>query len=527
MMNNQLYRKEVIYMSAATAADIRIETAVPITDLQELQMDLAGNAHAVISLAGYLPEEEGEEVLWKPVENAPLRVWKGDRILFSGFISGIQVAQEGKGYQLSIQGISATVQLDREKKCRTFQKKDDTYQMVMEKVLKDTQDAVLRFQAQVREIGTPLYQLEETDWEFLKRLSALLGKQIFPVAAANEPDLCVGLPEGRSHDKEEIDVQSAKVWFDREKRSICREFITYEDLSIGDSIRWEGYACQIMEKHCRLEKGLLCFRYRAAERKGDYAPSYADPDAAGRLLTASVLETRDEQVKVRFDIDREGAEEAYWYPWEPDAGNLLYCMPEKGERIYICPGDHIRQRDRAVQGIHGNGQKNPKMRITDRYFTTADDKRMYLLPDKMGFLDLKQDSPLEMSLGDDTGAEVVSNRNIVILAKDTVGIRGRNLFFQAPKEVSLVRKDSILPAVINMCNGFDSIGASNEVTMEGNGDAGFPTFHEYRQEEDGEYCLDGIETGILASTPCGRLKDGIWKQVRGMQVDNIKAGSGT
>ena len=47
-----------------------------------------------------------------------------------------------------------------------------------------------------------------------------------------------------------------------------------------------------------------------------------------------MLDTEGERVRVKFDMDREQDEEsAYWYPWRPDMGNLMYCMPEKGERV--------------------------------------------------------------------------------------------------------------------------------------------------------------------------------------------------
>lgn len=50
------------------------------------------------------------------------------------------------------------------------------------------------------------------------------------------------------------------------------------------------------------------------------------------LLSAMVLDVKEEQIKVKFDVDKEQSiESAYWYPWEPDMGNLLYCMPAKGE----------------------------------------------------------------------------------------------------------------------------------------------------------------------------------------------------
>lgn len=510
-------------MSTFTTADIRIQTAVPMTDLQDFRLDIMGGDHAVVSLKGCLSEEEGEQALDRPVGDAPLRVFAGDRLLFAGLMSSMEVTREGRGYQLILEGISATAHLDREKKDRVFQNGNDTYRMVMEKVLEDVSDAVLRFHAEDRSIGTPFYQIGETDWEFIKRLASFLGRQVFPAAVAEGPDLWIGLPEGRSHDRKDLRVLGGRVWHERTGKGICQEILTYEDLPVGDSIRWEGRILQIVEKHCRLEKGFLCFRYRAAERNGDHALPAAVPGALGRLLAAEVTETKDEQVRVRFSGDSCPQEEAYWYPWEPDAGNLLYCMPEKGEQVYICSGDHLKQRDRAVCSVHGNGAGNPEMRTADRYFTTADGKRMYLLPDKMGFLDQKQDSLLEISLKDDSGAELTSGRNITILAKDTVGIRGKNLFFQAPKEISLVRKDSLSPAVINMCNGFDSIGASNEVTMKG-GAAGFPEFSRYQQEEGREYSLVGMEKEVSASTPRRRLESAGWQQIRGAQADYINVG---
>lgn len=52
------------------------------------------------------------------------------------------------------------------------------------------------------------------------------------------------------------------------------------------------------------------------------------------MLSAAVLDVKEEQVKVKFDMDLTQPEEsAYWYPWQPDMGNLAYCMPEK-ENVY-------------------------------------------------------------------------------------------------------------------------------------------------------------------------------------------------
>ena len=146
---------------------------------------------------------------------------------------------------------------------------------------------------------------------------------------------------------------------------------------------------------------------------------------------------------------------------------------------------------------------------------------MYLLPGEMGFRDLKQKNPLEVSISDDSGISTASNKSMVISARDTIGIKGKNVLFQAPREVSMVRRDNILPTVINMCNGFDSVGGTNQVSMSGTGDANFPLFHEYEQEAGKEYSLEDIGKNVIASTPGVSLKSGLEKQMKGIMVDRL------
>ncbi|MBD5547928.1 MAG: hypothetical protein HDQ97_11100 [Lachnospiraceae bacterium] len=507
-------------MGAFTSAEIRIDTSIPIEDLQAFHMEIKRDAHAIIFLRGFVPQEVGEGILFDSMEDVNLKVWLSGRLLFSGLIREVQVTQEGEGYQVSLQGISKTVQMDYEKKNRTFQNVNSTYQDVMREVLGVGAD--LNFYVSDQKIESPLYQLEETDWEFIRRLASHLRTSIVPFVITGRPAIGIGLPVGRTCHQENMDAYEEGVWFDKERMSWCRRISTYEDLELGDRVKWKDFIYTVTDKSCCLDKGLLCFRYILISKEAFTAKKYANPQAIGRLLSARVLETKDEQVKMKFDIDQsQSVEDAYWYPWRPDAGNLMYCMPEKGEQVYIHLGDYSEKQVRAVCCVHGNGEGHPEMQATDRYFTTSDNKRMYLLPEQMGFKDLKQTSPLEVSLADDSGVSAISNKSIVILAKDTVGIKGSNVFFQAPKEVSLVRRDGFSPTVINMCNGFDSVGTTNEVAMKGTGAAGFPSFSEYEQEAGMEYGLDGIEKEIIASTPCKDLKSGIEKQIRGIQVNRI------
>ncbi len=145
---------------------------------------------------------------------------------------------------------------------------------------------------------------------------------------------------------------------------------------------------------------------------------------------------------------------------------------------------------------------------------------MYFTKNDMGFQDLKQKSPLELTLSDDTGVSGISNKNIVISARDMIGIQGKNLVIKAPKEISIVRRDNLEPTVINMCNGFDSIGATNEVKTSGEEGINFPVFHEEKQKEE-TYGLKGIEKNIIASTPAQQLSGDFSQKIRGIHVDFV------
>ena len=278
---------------------------------------------------------------------------------------------------------------------------------------------------------------------------------------------------------------------------------------------------------CRLKKGLLQYRY-TLESAGAFASEpYEHPYQAGMLLPASVLDVRDEQVKVGFDMDRQQpAEGAYWYPWQPDMGNLAYCMPEKGERVYIHISGAAGGGDRAVCGVRRNGAGNPGLQPSHRYFTTKDRKRLYMDPDAVGFRDLRQEKPLELRLSDASGADVASHRSITVSARGTIGLKGGSILFQAPKEISLVKR-AASPTVINMCNGFDTIGGSDRVLTEGGGGDDFPVFHQRDGRAEAERIFaDRSAAGksVIGSTPVGALADSLARQLEGCQVKRIGRG---
>ena len=509
-------------MGAYTVGEIRVNTAVPIKMIQNLYFENKGNAHVNLVLEAFIFEDDVEKALFHVDDHTSLSVWAEETLLFAGMVMRVQVTQEGNGYKLFLWASSATVQMDHKKRLRTFQNIHSTYQDVIGMVLRDTEGAKLNFCAEDREIGTPLYQIEETDWEFIKRIASHLETAVVPGGLSDIPEIYIGNPRGMVHDIESPEILSECVEDAKGTCGICRRIKTYKNMSVGDRVSLRKAIYTITEKKCFLEKGLLCFKYKLVEKKAFSCKRYGNPNAAGRLFSARVIGVEKEQIKVKFDIDEsQGLPDAYWYPWRPEVGNLMYCMPEKGEKVYIHLGNCAEEQAWAVCGIHENGTGNPEMKVSDRYFTTSAKKRMFFLPDQMGFQDLEKMDPLEILLSDDLGIHLTSSKKMSVSAKDTIGFKGDNVFFQAPKEVSLIRKDSVFPSVINMCNGFDSVGATNEVAMDGMENAFFPGPHEDYPKAKAEYSIADIGKELIASTPCRDLESNMEKQIRGVMVDSL------
>ena len=164
----------------------------------------------------------------------------------------------------------------------------------------------------------------------LRRLAGRLHTVLVPSEYGTFARLHSGVPDGemRRADSQTVCVQTG---YDRRNRAAWRRVRTHQIWEIGDRIDWEGYQYIVSSKVCQLKKGILESSYMLAGTTAFWSQQYENPHLTGLMLPAVVLDIQEEQVKVRFDMDLvQQIKTAYWYPWEPEMGNLAYCMPGEG-----------------------------------------------------------------------------------------------------------------------------------------------------------------------------------------------------
>ena len=171
----------------------------------------------------------------------------------------------------------------------------------------------------------------------------------------------------------------------------------------------------------------------------------------GAVLTGRILETRRELVKMHLDIDREqDPQGAYWFPWKPAAGNLLYCMPETGTKAALYFGRADESTGEAIYNIRENGEQCGELADhNNRYFTTDGGKRMYMEPSVMGLLNMAGKNA-EMALNDGAVMGVRATSKKSLLAGGQVGLKGKNGSVATPKEATPGRKSRPSPTVVKL-----------------------------------------------------------------------------
>ena len=63
-------------MSTLTQKDLKIQSSIPITDIQEFHMEIYKNIHAVFHMEGTLSEEEGKDIVLQPLSGTTVRIYQ-------------------------------------------------------------------------------------------------------------------------------------------------------------------------------------------------------------------------------------------------------------------------------------------------------------------------------------------------------------------------------------------------------------------------------------------------------------------
>lgn len=437
-------------MSVMTSGNIKILSALKLKYVTALQIVSEANMHGLCVVKGVLKDGVEAGMILNRQNDIPVSVvinGESDLILFRGIVGEAEIFIENGFHCIKMNIVTGSELLDRKKNQRSFQDKALTYRQAVERVMETYGSNAVRFAKEAEStLNEPLLQYGETDWEFLLRLGSRLHLPLYADCFTGNPDFDFGMREGRTVrcriTDYHVGVNDQYYKANADQAGIAKGGFLYyiivsdEALMIGDHIDMGKESYPIFKKCVSLDREEVKYTYWIGNRGNWYIPHIQHANLRGTELTGTVVQTREEKVKVRFDIDgAKGGAEHEW-DWLPASGNIMYSMPEKNTSVRVCFGSETASEGIVTENMRVNGAAMPS--VQERTFTTAAGKRICLHPSQMSF----QGKGGEAGLFDQEKISLSGAGNIKMTAAGTIKIRASKIHAQTPLEINMYRSEA-------------------------------------------------------------------------------------
>ena len=336
-------------------------------DLRGISIKQAYNDHAYIEIEGIAPPGLAEQCMKERLDNEPIclvsypaDVGNKQETIFHGFIRKAAIRHTGGVYHIRIEGVSHSYFLDVLRESRSFQQTSQTFDDVIETVMKGTGCQYINSdERQSEPIGSFVLQWNETNWMFIKRLVSRHNVGLIPDIRSETPSFEVGLPIAikeyallDSHPYECFRMpMAAKERIENQR--ICgvdeNDFLCYffpsqlEQYCLGDRVHFQGLPLRIVRINSYLDRkdAVLRHDYTCTTEEGSKQPLFYNTQIQGMSLESTVIGRRKDYAKVHlFSVDKQQDDcDAMWfrqsasYTAGKDGG---WCaMPELGDMLNL------------------------------------------------------------------------------------------------------------------------------------------------------------------------------------------------
>lgn len=450
-----------------TNSELKVKCNIKISRLRHLSIRESIGTHAMAEVTADI-EPGSLDLSCEELNNQPLMICsvkdQKELLLFSGVIGKIRIEKESSYDLLYLSACSLSWLMDLERKSRSFQDCNETVLRLIQKIVQENSFNLL-CSAEDKAVTKPFIQYEETDWEFLLRLSTHLHAPVIAAGNYEGKGIYLGFQENRvplelsaSGERWCMDAEYKKSANWRTREAAYYEVDTVQILHLGQCVSYRDEILWPYHVGLNLQNGLLRCTCKLAGKNHNRFPTIYNPYMKGISLTGTVLERKEEAIRIHLDIDeKQDAGMAYLYPWFPENGNMVYCMPETGSRVRLLIPGEDEQEAVGIHCVRQNGQVcEETQNLDNRWFTTDSEKKMALKPSD---IELSADGGQSgISIQDGIGDIIRSSGEVLIQAKGKVSLHGARIELRAPTEITAIKKQLGSPAVVNICHNLDSMG---------------------------------------------------------------------
>lgn len=318
--------------------------------------------------------------------------------IFYGYITELQDSIQNGVHILDVEVSSFSIKLDYVKKSRSFQDIEMSYAAVAEHILSDYSGAVVKWEnSGESSIGMPLFQYEETDWEFMKRIASNLNQGIISNVYVGIPYFYIDLQYDCAKTLEEYQYLEFGVLEDafetgsdtyegKQREYEYHRILCNTDYRLGSLVKIDEGVFRIVKKDIVFVEGELHFYYILAGESAFLQKNTVNEKLCGLQLSGKVIEIKQDKVKVSLDIDKKGnGVGEYFFDWHPDSSSIMYTMPEDGEMVNLYIGGVEGQNTAVINCMRENGSICEDTSLPENKMFQYQSEKMKLFPEKISF----------------------------------------------------------------------------------------------------------------------------------------------
>lgn len=430
-----------------------ITEPIHITDVEECRIDKTVNEHFQAVVTGYVRlEEEYESYLNRIMESTFIisvtTEEEEDVTLFRGVIRDMNVHMADGLTKITVMAMSNTVKLDIKQHTRSFQGRDQTYREIIDKVLSHhTKTNMIQSKGKGALAKGLVIQYEETDWVFMKRMASQLHTVLVADCTNNNTCFYVGNPDRKESGNLEASEYQMRRYLDLKLGEAVEYILTSREIkNLCDCMLIKGYPHHIYRIESRIRNQELEFEYTFRPHTGFEAPEIFNGNISGVSIMGEVTAISDTKVQVKLSSEEDyDFGKPIWFPFStvyssPD-GTGWYCMPEEGDRIRLYVPEKREETAYVISAVHLENNHDLRKDANEKCIRTKYQKEIRFTPDKIVITNHKG---ITMTLDDDKGIIIHSNRKIDIVSDNEIEIKGQQVQIEGCQGVILMEGPNML-----------------------------------------------------------------------------------
>lgn len=432
---------------------------IPYQHIDTVMISQGMNEHSTAVVKVNLSESEAKDFINRTTSMTGIKIKttaEGQNpVLFTGYISSQEMTQTKDDYvQLSLELISYSKKLDIQKIEKTFQNQSLTYGDIISQTISKEGSFVNMVNDQVT--GCFIFQYNETDWEFCKRMASRINASLFVDCTTEKPLIYAGFPGRKSYSENNPQMENTSTGVGG-IQTIC--IVSNQYVLAGDQFTINNQKYYVSKCFSEISMGVLKTHIELIRKETHNVLPASNPSFSGRMFVGQVQAVEKDKVQVFFT----GIDSSYdsggstWFPfstsYSSSDGSGFYCMPEVGDTVRVfMPSSN--EKDAFVASAVNN---NPGENTRDKSWKAPGGKEI-LLTDE-GIFIICENEKIYINLTSTDGITIESSKPISFMTEANISLTaGGEVTVDAKNRINLqVGESAIEMTTTDITLGADEV----------------------------------------------------------------------